>query len=211
MDSEDKSGNVYALFPGIDTTPFGKTPEAGDEGWSALPEPTITTDDEPRQSGSGDSGVARRAPRGGIGRIAAVASLAAAVIAGAGFAAAQGLLSHPTRKSPTVSASRGSRPSPRHATTTRLRSAPSAWPRSRGHLHRRRKVKKKTPASRSPATVASTPAAPPTTPATPVAASSVTSASESSSAASASSTHGVHHSGPTGRVSLIGAGTTPSG
>jgi hypothetical protein len=224
--SEDNSRNVYALFPGIDTTPFGKTPEAGDEGWSALPEPSIATESARKPSNGGsdllETGLAQPR-RSRISRVAALASLAAAIVAGAGFAAAQGLLSHPARKLAPLSASRGHHPSTRHAPTTHLRSAHSVRPRSPRHRHRRHSVKKATRAShsRTSATVVSTP--PPTSPpATPVVASSGTSASGTSgtaspsyshvtNSASTSSSRHAHHAGPSGRVALIGAGTTPSG
>ncbi|MGH2909899.1 MAG: hypothetical protein ACRDK8_11430, partial [Solirubrobacteraceae bacterium] len=53
MENEDSTpDNVYGLFPGIDTTPFGaSTPATGaDHGWSATPEPTIADADDQRPS-----------------------------------------------------------------------------------------------------------------------------------------------------------------
>lgn len=222
MKSEDNSRNVYALFPGIDTTPFGKLPEAGDEGWSALPEPSIATD----RSRSPNTGGADPAPPGHsrIRRTAALASLAVAIIAGAGFAVAHSLFSHPARKSPAISASRGHRPSARRAASTHVRSAHPARPRSAVHRHRKHGVKKPARARHSPSTTVASASAPPSTPATPVTPSTTPSTPEYSSTASTSShststgstsstssSHGTHHAGPRGRVALIGAGTTPSG
>ena len=49
MEQDETPNNVYALFPGIDTAPFGVAgteervpPLQADEGWSAVPERSIT-------------------------------------------------------------------------------------------------------------------------------------------------------------------------
>lgn len=208
MKSEDNSGNVFALFPGIDTTPFTSSPEAGDEGWSALPEPSITVD-EPRRAAPDGSGPGPRRPRRpGIGRAAAVASVVVAIIAGAAFAATQALLSHQAKKPGVLSASRTHHSAVHHP--AHLWFATSVRPRSGSRIHRRHVAKKKhRPATRSRSvTLVSAPVSPPVTTET---AASATSQSENVSAPSTSSSRGTHHAGPTGTVSLIGAGTTPSG
>lgn len=102
MDQHDAPDNVYALFPGIDTKPFGaRASEAaevlGGAGWSAAPERTVT-DSTP---------VLARAkqwlphPLTRTARVRIVGWLALAVIAGAAMSIARGALA-PTRRPSTV-------------------------------------------------------------------------------------------------------------
>lgn len=102
MDYEDPD-NVYALFPGIETTPFGhraERPEPNDEGWSAVPERTIADDpgsgrpsgDECAAAGSVDR-YRGTAGRWRVGRARVLALAAIAVLAGGAIGAGHALLS----------------------------------------------------------------------------------------------------------------------
>jgi hypothetical protein len=103
----EQSGNVYALFPGIDTTPFGDpgtTEESSgtDQGWSATPEPTIT---EATASAS-PRRVACRAGRRHLALGRSVIALGAAAVIGAGAGAARVWFSGITPGAPHVPAAR---------------------------------------------------------------------------------------------------------
>ena len=53
MEYDKAPNNVHALFPGIETMPFGRAAaldELSEEGWSATPERTLVVED---QAGSG--------------------------------------------------------------------------------------------------------------------------------------------------------------
>jgi hypothetical protein len=88
----DQPRNVYALFPGIDTTPFGRhaavDEHPSDHGWSAVPEPTIE-----RQAGTRHQHLARHAlwSSSAVVRRAAV-GLGAVLMIAAGVASATALL-----------------------------------------------------------------------------------------------------------------------
>jgi len=123
VDHDDTANNIFPLFDGLDTTPFGApkaTPAARtDHGWSAEPEPTIT-DDAP--SGDPTAPPPATPPRRRLARRAgplplsrAAVWLAAALVSGAALASARSMLA-PTE------------PTPRSASPTlsRLR-APSHW------------------------------------------------------------------------------------
>lgn len=110
MEDEDTTHNVYALFPGIDTTPFGGTsrvePESGDEGWSAVPQRTISTTDQPLVETPADSSAATGDPRRilhserrrPLAAGTALLWIAIAVGAGVAFAAGRDLIAQPARQ-----------------------------------------------------------------------------------------------------------------
>ena len=100
----DQAGKVYALFPGIDTTPFGDNPPdqapPTDQGWSATPERTIVDTDCPGTArarfeptaGTNPPMPAKRPQRSGhwLVAIGAAALLGVAVIATTDQPAARG-------------------------------------------------------------------------------------------------------------------------
>lgn len=107
MDHDDTADNIFPLFDGLDTTPFGApkaTPAARtDHGWSAEPEPTIT-DDAP--SGDPTAPPPATPPRRRLARRAgplplsrAAVWLAAALVSGAALASARSMLA-PTEPTP---------------------------------------------------------------------------------------------------------------
>lgn len=124
MEPEDTSPNVRPLFPGIDTTPFGgrssSRPETGDDGWSAVPERTITTVEQPLADAIRGSTASKQhlaevlvgLPR----RLVATSTLlwiGIALSAGVAFAVATALTAQPVRRHRLLA----SRPS--HAIETR--------------------------------------------------------------------------------------------
>jgi hypothetical protein len=236
-DSKVSEGNIFALFPGIDTTPFGDPEDRdslSDDGWSAVPERTITDDTQALQLGSdvGDgvrSGRHSRlawsgATRGTRPALAAIV----AVLAGAGLGLVHSVLTSADRPASS------NKPAKQLATLSPMQHQVSSGTTT-GRTVRRSPVEHRAPThqrarrprrssthhavnartNRRPqaSATSSQPVVTRTTSAVvpePVASGS-TDTPPASSSAPASSTTPVRPAGPTGRVSLIGAGTTPSG
>lgn len=222
MDSKDKSGKVYALFPGIDTTPFGGSPvtvEPGDDGWSTVPERTIAGDVPPGTSGgaSASAVVDPAESHRSIRRAVSLATAVVAIVIGAGFAAAHALLAEPASKSPAASAHRGRRPAGIVAAVRHPRVARSVRSHTTRRASRKHHLRPKTGATgahhTSRTSAATTVAGPVQTPPVEASAAEPTSSSSSPTGSSSGSrkSSGGRRPGPTGRVALIGAGTTPSG
>lgn len=145
MDHDDTANNIFPLFDGLDTTPFGApkaTPAARtDAGWSAEPEPTITDDtflEDPSAPGLPAPQVRRRGRRAGVLHLSRAAVwLAAALVSGAALASTRAMLlptgATPRHASPTTHLPP---PSYRAATPAKL-SSPSSHARTqRRHTSR---------------------------------------------------------------------------
>jgi hypothetical protein len=220
---EDDRQNVYALFPGIDTAPFGRAADVGglsDDGWSGTVESTIELGSPPRPQ--------RRWTRRAVG-----AWLVVAVSLGAGLAVARALLdrSAPLTSEPTLAAvqthaSARTVADVRNLTATHLtaygaehRTAGRPSVRESGRDHgtgRRQSVRAMRPALTA-SVVHGTPVSStsetqlPTTSDAGVETPNDGQAVAESNNATATSAQDSRPAGPSGPVSLIGAGTTPSG
>ncbi len=235
MAHEDSSDNVFGLFPGIDTAPFGagrgsESSESSvtDDGWSATPEPTVT-DEANLDGGAGYAAThpdtcAREAHHRPGASAPALRWLAVAVLAGGLIAVARVVLS-PTSssKSPTLMSNVP------HAATSRQRSR-SQTTQQRHHSDRqrasgeRRRVRAPRATHARPIVVAAKYAAPsnpspsqtslqqaPTYPEPQSIETANTSSGGQSEGHAGSAAAASHYAGPTGPGALTGAGSTPSG
>lgn len=236
---DDRPNNLYALYDGIDTTPFGRSSpdrsEHSDEGWSAIPKRTIATDPPPDYDHDGFDPAPsqqsmdrrQRRPRGRN----AIRGLwiAAALACGASFAAGSAILTPtPTTRRVTASAvahAPGSAVREPHRTTLH----PEPKPRASGAARKNRsrapsRARHSSPSARPrrsarpvPTPVSTPmPAAPAQTTTVIATAPSSTHQQATSAPTSPSAGHGAaapspQPAGPTGQVALIGAGTSPSG
>jgi len=220
VEYDEAPNNVHALFPGIDTTPFGRVAsldQLSDQGWSAVPERTIAAE----EAVAGDRG------RAGHGRRAATAMwVGVAVLAGAGLAAGRAVLAPSPRPSSHLAASAATSQRSALATSHRLLASAAArvrvpvvhhdLRRAPSHPTARRHASRPARSAPERATTASAPqtAATEQTPSAPVYASAASDSGGGgggSSAGGSSSSSSAQRAGPSGPVSLIGAGTTPSG
>jgi hypothetical protein len=217
--------NVYGIFPGIDTTPFRHQPDqsgASDQGWSAEPEPTIHREPSGRSGGAHTVlTLLRNLPTDRAVSTTRLAVIGLALLTGAGIAAANTMLTASTTAriahriiasistgaaSPTQPASEAARALESRGITTRrhpdaaikppVRHRPTRHSTSSSHATAAGPTPSPTHHSPTPVSYATSTVQPTYTPDT------ATTASANTAAVSA---------GPTGRVALIGAGTTPSG
>jgi len=221
VEYDEAPNNVHALFPGIDTTPFGRAAsldELSDQGWSAVPERTIAAEEA----------VAGGGGRVGHGRaVVTVMWVGLAVLAGAALAGGRAVLAPSARSSSHLAAS--SVPSRRSSLATShallaltlgrrvarvvhhgVQPAP-AHPTARRRASRPARTTHKPTASASAPAPAPPPAETASTPVYASAASDSGGGGGESSAGGSSSSSSAQRAGPSGPVSLIGAGTTPSG
>jgi hypothetical protein len=228
VENEDGNPNVYALFPGIDTAPFGagtaEDPGDVDDGWSAVPARTVAADEIAAPADNArahaklfSAGLHRRTPAIGLG---------VALLAGAALAVAHAAIS-PAHREPRLAAEHAMRGShgdlaqvvgklfqaarikpertfvghrsARHAVRVRNRRLHRSWAAP---------VRTATVTSPSPAPSAPVPQQPPPQYATTARSSG---SEDSSSVVRSSPSSTAQRAGPSGPVSLIGAGTTPSG
>lgn len=230
LEYDDTSNNVHALFPGIDVTPFGRAADPSgpsDNGWSAIPEPTVV---KPQSSAP-----PRRRPGRVRWRALGAGWVAAALLVGGGISVGRTLLAPPTsgdQKSKVASVTGSASfaaAQPQLRAILRTDSTRARQPRARSvrarTTHRRPKVVKQSQPSAPVSTpVAYTSPAPASYQSAPIGETSAytssgnpasyTSSGGSATAAAAKSSTSrasAQHAGPTGPVSLIGAGTTPSG
>jgi hypothetical protein len=212
LEYDEASNNVHALFPGIDVTPFGRTT---DEGWSGTPEPTVVVPPEPMAVSPGGRRVPWRAFSAGC--------VAAAALVGGGISAGSGFLTRPSagvRASRVVSRTGDlalAPVEPRMPAMLRIHSGTRPLQRGGAHRTRSSRGRRASVTQRPPSSSASTPVsyAPPPTPRNEsppaVGTSSYVAAGGAATTASTGSNTSSPRAGPTGPVSLIGAGTTPSG
>jgi hypothetical protein len=225
VEYDETPNNVHALFPGIETAPFGRAAaldELSDEGWSTTPEPTLAVEDQP---GDRRPAAARRySPR-----MAPMAAVLIAVLAGAGLGAGRALLTPAGRRGSHYTASElaaselGAASAASHSDLARASARHPEFvvhrtgQRSAAHHETSRHVagtekKSRRAAVSSSAQTVATPSEQPAT--VPVVASTATYSSGAgggNDASSGSSSQSAQPAGPRGRVALIGAGTTPSG
>lgn len=229
VENQDGTRNVYALFPGIDTTPFGARPpdqpEPLDDGWSAVPARTVATADVIEPAGGGDA--SRLRTSGHYWRFARTTPavwILVAVVAGAAFAAGRAVLTPGMSQVRRVAAART-----RHASEAefaqllgKLFARPTSRPRRatvrrdpKSHAdaaHHRTAVRRTEAATHIVTVTAPAPSQPaPATPPPTYAVTARPSAAQGTGAAANTASSTPHRAGPTGPVSLIGAGTTPSG
>lgn len=227
MEYDEAPNNVHALFPGIETAPFGRAAaldELSDEGWSATPERTLLVDD--------DHACDRRpaAGRGYNPRKAAVAAVLVALLAGAGLGVGNVLLT-PAGRSGSPPAASDLAASAGLAGTSDASHRELAWASARDRefvahrgrrgsgarhetsrgLGRRHRTSSTAAGSASGSAVATPSEQPATVPVVDTPATYASSAGGGNGASDSSSSQGAQPAGPTGRVALIGAGTTPSG
>ena len=222
MEYDEAPNNVHALFPGIDTTPFGRAAsldELSDQGWSAVPERTIAAE-EAVAGGRGRAGHSRRA--------VTAMWVGVAVLAGAGLAGGREVLAPSARSSSHLGASSVASHRSSLATSHALlaftlgrrvaRVVHRDVQRAPAHPTARRRASRPTRTTHKLAASASAPApvppAPEQTASAPVYASAGSDSGGGggeSSAGGSSSSSSAQRAGPSGPVSLIGAGTTPSG
>jgi hypothetical protein len=213
---DDDPQNVFALFPGIDTAPFGRaadTEALSDDGWSAVVKPTIALE---AVSGAGSG--ARRWPT----RAAAI-WIALALVVGAGIAVGRTLLtvSGPAGLSHVIASVQTHRSASiaaggeRAQVIARLRAAlyvshsrPVIRRAASGRTHSHA-IAHGQPASEAASTPASS--GPSYTPVTTAVTAGTGDGERESPTAEAASSQSARPAGPRGPVSLIGAGTTPSG
>jgi hypothetical protein len=228
---EEPPGNVYALFPGIDTTPFGDASssagsELGEAGWSAVPTrpiaPEHSGEDGANQLGDGSPPVrSRRHARVALG--APVVWMAVALIAGAAFAAGRAMLTQSAapaiRHGSATSEYRASLSQTLtaigkliHATPSQARHAPATHSTKPRTSHTQ-PVSPHHGSARTSTVTVTVAAPPPSQPSqtVPVYANSAHASQAETSGSAAVGGTPPPPAGPTGRVSLIGAGTTPSG
>jgi len=228
VENRDGNPNVYALFPGIDTAPFGATagedPGGADDGWSAVPARTVAADEIAAPAGS----IRARAKLSRVGlqrRTPAIGLVGLALLVGAALAVAQTAIS-PAHREPRLAAEHAARGSERDLAQIvgKLLEAASIKPerasvrdRSAGLVVRARtrgRHRGSAPVRTVTVTaVHSSPSAP--TPQQPpphyVTAAGSTGSEGSGSRVQNSASSTAQRAGPSGPVSLIGAGTTPSG
>jgi cytoskeletal protein RodZ len=148
MDQQEPPSNVRALFPGIDTTPFGKAsdtppqqPPLSDDGWNTdVPERTITDDDgladdtyQPEPDNEHQHGDPQRRRRLRALRPAA-SWIAVALLAGGALAAGREVLtptSNPSSHASNSSSHALSSSRPRRPRRAYDASTPSSHPRER--------------------------------------------------------------------------------
>ena len=236
MEQDETPNNVYALFPGIDTAPFGVAeteervpPLQADEGWSAVPERSITV-------GHGDEddlGEPLPSRRVSLERRSWVPAsrpflwVAAALAAGAAIAAGQAVVDQRSAAPHQRSAVASVAPLERHVLAWPKRASVVAHHRPAGARHGSRSepphhtIVRSVGASDVTAGSASQATSAPATPVEPqppaAAYDSGSSGGAGSGGTGTARQAGAHHqrsnqpAGPTGPVSLVGAGTTPSG
>jgi hypothetical protein len=222
VEHDDSGDNVRALFPGIDTTPFGRgadLAELSDDGWSATPEQSVVTDEPLRVTGRLSGGRGSHVHKMLVGGMVGVA-----LLAGVGVSLAHSLLSAPAARPPgratstqstgkklTAQLPRGHAGARSVADQSGRRPSVPRTPHRRAVAHPRRHRRFAASAAMEVSYV------PPAQPSQSVgAAAGESRASASSSEPAGNSSAGSSASsgsraGPTGPVSLIGAGTTPSG
>jgi hypothetical protein len=231
MEPQEPSDNVYSLFPGIDTAPFGGSAGLSadatgltDDGWSATPERTIaeatglrseSLNEHPRSGFRGHRRLGVPSVRWllvGIGVGAAIAA-AAAIVFPAGDHSAhriEAAVSHHARAVHKPGAKRESHHAHHRA---RRHHVVARRPKTRRHAVKKRSTviaTSYTPTSATTYNASSENQAPTYTPPPP------SDASQGQSGGSApvrpAASHASHQSaGPTGPGALTGAGSTPSG
>jgi hypothetical protein len=141
----DDNGNVYALFPGIDTTPFGPENssdylDVSDDGWSAVPKRTITYDHATSGAVDRAASVRGRLRRPASHPAPATVGVAVAILVGAGIGVGRDVLSGTTTPTNTARHQPADRSptGPMHPTTATLSRILTAD--NRGVTHRRRKA-----------------------------------------------------------------------
>jgi hypothetical protein len=158
MDHHDATDNVYALFPGIDTRPFGRAnepparqPSLADPAWNAeIPTRTLVDDEPPNGTSHADPhperpGI-RRYPPHLRGPIRIAAWVAVALLAGGALALGRSLLITPSDRAPHALASTG-HPQPR-PTGSR---APTSARRASSHIRAAHKPEQRARAHQRPA------------------------------------------------------------
>jgi hypothetical protein len=211
MEPNDQADdNLYALFPGIDTEPFGsaagssaEAAQLNDDGWSAVPERTIV--DAGVVGSTTPPGIRSRGQRRGFVTWAALGlatGAVAAVVAGSLAGGGSTRPRTPISAAPGVRYQAGLAQAGESSRAARARHRAST-PRHQVHHAARSDRHRRTGVADHLATVsttASTEAAPPPT--------EVGVPSQSQPVASQASDEAA---GPTGAGALTGAGSTPSG
>jgi hypothetical protein len=235
MDDSQPPDNVYALFPGIDTRPFGRSDDRparqgqlADAGWNTeIPERTLS-DDRGARDASHPEQPGRQMPhrlrvRGFRAVLPASSWITIALLAGVALAAGRALLVEPDRPSSHEVASAGTHRSQRLPSTTtpshvtahqRTRRRPTPRPEQASknkHPARAAAGRHETVATKTAAyTQQAIPPPSPGTDSTPVAEPVQTTASTSPASASAASSHPISQpAGPGGLGQLVGTNCDP--
>jgi hypothetical protein len=222
VEHDDSGDNVRALFPGIDTTPFGRgadLAELSDDGWSATPEQSVVVDEPLRVTGRPSGGRSRH-----MRKMLAGGTVGLALLVGVGVPLAHFLLNAPGARRPDrVASSRSAGKKlaaqlPRgYAGALSVGDQSGRRPSVSRDLHRRAVAHPRRHRRSAASAAMEVSYVPPVQPSQSVgAAAGESRASASSSEPAGNSSAGSSASsgsraGPTGPVSLIGAGTTPSG